>query len=356
MDAVRFSEITKKYGRKLVMKDLLINSWIEHFQASHSLKTESERRFLDRLFDARNCGKFIVAREGDEPQIQICGNRFCPLCATVISAEKINNYTPVLKKEKELFFLTLTRVNVKKNRLKKEVLEMIDFFSSIMKNRKRRKEWIMSRAYRKIEITYNEKENTFHPHIHAVFNSESLAQHVLDNWVLFSERAGKKISRDFQDLQKVDDVDKASQELFKYTGKLKLGMSPEWINGFWLLKGLRLFQAYGWKMQDDEENYSASEIKKAMSFLEARYTTQDVELAIKQYSKMKKEKLLPANVSFSTFFTDRTADDCCYFDTSTDRMKITYNGKQTTIEEKFYIRKEKPQKNKISIYNKKKEF
>lgn len=100
-----------------------------------------------------------------------CGNRFCPMCAwrqAKKDALKISVMMKYLKTEyqKEFVFLTLTAPNVHANQLSDEITRYNNAFKKLTK----RKEIIpVIQGYiRKLEITYNEERNDYHPHFHVL--------------------------------------------------------------------------------------------------------------------------------------------------------------------------------------------
>lgn len=101
-----------------------------------------------------------------------CGNRFCPIC-TWIQSNKDSYKLSVLMKyinqehKKEFIFVTLTSVNVTDD----AVINEINKFNKAFKKLMMRKDFILiNKGYvRKLEITYNKKENTYNPHFHVIF-------------------------------------------------------------------------------------------------------------------------------------------------------------------------------------------
>lgn len=100
-----------------------------------------------------------------------CKNRFCPICAWKKSrkdALALSIMMAYLKKEekKEFIFLTLTAPNVPAAELNEEIKSYNHSFKKLME-RKEVKAIVKGYA-RKLEITYNEERNDYHPHFHAL--------------------------------------------------------------------------------------------------------------------------------------------------------------------------------------------
>lgn len=100
-----------------------------------------------------------------------CKNRFCPMCAWRQSkkdALKISVMMEHMKKELNLdfIFLTLTAPNVKAENLNEEIKKYNKSFKKLSERKEFKK---ISKGYvRKLEITYNEERNDYHPHFHVI--------------------------------------------------------------------------------------------------------------------------------------------------------------------------------------------
>lgn len=129
---------------------------------------------LERI---KECNTFMmmVADETMEKKKQhkgnTCKNRFCPICAWKKSkkdALALSVMMAYLKQEekKEFIFLTLTAPNVPAEELNDEIKHYNQSFQRLMQ-RKEVKQIVKGYA-RKLEITYNEKRNDYHPHFHVL--------------------------------------------------------------------------------------------------------------------------------------------------------------------------------------------
>ncbi|MCU9810117.1 protein rep [Paraclostridium sp. AKS46] len=100
-----------------------------------------------------------------------CKNRFCPICAwrqTKKDALKISIIMEFIKKELDLdfIFLTLTAPNVKAENLNEEIKKYNKSFKKLAERKEFKK---ISKGYaRKLEITYNQERNDYHPHFHVI--------------------------------------------------------------------------------------------------------------------------------------------------------------------------------------------
>lgn len=125
----------------------------------------------------KECNTFMmmVADETLEKKKQhkgnTCKNRFCPICAWKKSrkdALALSVMMAYLKQEekKEFIFLTLTSPNVKADELNDEIKHYNHSFQRLMQ-RKEVKQVVKGYA-RKLEITYNEERDDYHPHFHVL--------------------------------------------------------------------------------------------------------------------------------------------------------------------------------------------
>ena len=188
----------------------------------------------DNLNLIYNCGSFlemIMDQSMENKKLHkanFCKNRFCPLCAwrqTKKDALKISIVMEYIKKELDLdfIFLTLTAPNVNAENLNDEIKKYNKSFQKLVK----RKEFLkISKGYaRKLEITYNQERNDYHPHFHVI---------VVVNKSYFKSRDyinKKKFLKLWQecmndnsitqvDVKKIDTTDKkAISEIAKYGAK-----------------------------------------------------------------------------------------------------------------------------------------
>lgn len=155
-------EILKKLEPKQVTKETLIELGISHFTEKTIERINNCATFLQSVsnFD-RNRSKIVKANR--------CMNRFCPICMATKARKEAYMLLIILKflscaKGYEFIFLTLTVPNVAGDELVRELDEQYLALKRLIQ----RKEFkAISKGFiRKTEITYNQKRNDFHPHIH----------------------------------------------------------------------------------------------------------------------------------------------------------------------------------------------
>lgn len=124
------------------------------------------------------CGKTLIyAQNPDTKKLELamamfCQKRLCPLCAWRRSVRTFRNvYSIVTDREfrdVEFIFLTLTVRNCSGAELPGTLDRLLEAWRIVTRN-----EWgAFQRSFlgtlRSLEITYNRKEKTYHPHIHAL--------------------------------------------------------------------------------------------------------------------------------------------------------------------------------------------
>jgi hypothetical protein len=165
------------------------------------------KKYYQRAF---YCNEILTQR-GNEIKAKYCDTRVCNVCNRIRTAKMIRGYLKQFIDRKELQFVTLTIPNVNSNMLRDKIEDMLKKISCIVRVlRERRK--IDINGVRKIEVTYNAKMNTYHPHIHLIVDGNG--EVIVNEWLKRNKDA-KMIAQD---------VTSANQdslnELFKYTTKI----------------------------------------------------------------------------------------------------------------------------------------
>jgi hypothetical protein len=115
----------------------------------------------------------------------------------------------------DLYFITLTRPNVKGRQLKSEIQKLIKAFQKIKDNLRKNYKVKIS-GIRKLEVTYNEEMDTYHPHFHFIQSNLVHAELLQELWLNQFDNANNK----GQDIRKNNSQDEKSFiELFKYATK-----------------------------------------------------------------------------------------------------------------------------------------
>lgn len=195
-----------------------------------------------RYWKTYHCNR-IILQEGSVLRGSLCRKKWCTHCARIKTAELTNGYQKPLEDLGNLYFITLTRPNVKGSKLKSEIKKMIKCFQRI-KDNMRKNYGMKIEGLRKIEVTYNQNNDTYHPHFHFIQSNYAHSQQLLQMWV-DSNPTAKKIA---QDIRPIDS--NGFKELFKYATK-ETTKSGEQYSGEVLhtiydsLEGIRAYQTYG---------------------------------------------------------------------------------------------------------------
>jgi plasmid rolling circle replication initiator protein Rep len=217
------------------------------------------------LFD---CGS-IILQEGNKMKSGYCNARWCNTCNRMRTAKLIHAYKSTLEAFKDPYFLTLTFPNVNGSELTQSTKKMIKNVVLIIKNRRKT---IEINGIRKLETTYNEERDDFHPHFHFIIDGKENAEYVKNEWL----KKYKTAQRWSQDIRKAD---KGSIiELFKYTTKLVSKSKKEiniWVYAldtiFQSMYGSRTFQSFGKVriVKEDIENLITEEYIDLPSYAES---------------------------------------------------------------------------------------
>jgi len=129
-------------------------------------------------FRVYNCSNFVKYAQFSNQKQKIitmhsCNDRLCMTCNYRRSQRTFAKLIRVIKsddfvnKKYKLIFLTLTLENVPPNELNQAINHIFYSFKKFMLNKRIAK---MSKGFfRALEITFNEKDRTFHHHLHIIF-------------------------------------------------------------------------------------------------------------------------------------------------------------------------------------------
>lgn len=199
-------------------------------------KLVSENRISENMLEIiKECNTFMmmVADETLERKKQhkgnSCKNRFCPICAWKKSrkdALALSVMMAYLKQEekKEFIFLTLTAPNVPANELNDEIRHYNQSFQRLMQRKEVSQ--VVKGYVRKLEITYNEVRDDYHPHFHVliVVNKSYFTDKDYyinrDRWLELWKQSTKNNTITQVDVRKVSSSkDSKVFEIVKYSAK-----------------------------------------------------------------------------------------------------------------------------------------
>ena len=207
-----------------------------------TLKSEEQRK---KYWKTYHCNE-VLLQQGNVFIGSLCRKRWCTHCNRVKAYELTEAYKQPLRNLGQLYFITLTRPNVKARQLKSEVQKLIKAFQKI-KDNLRKNYKIKLAGMRKLEITYNEKTDTYHPHFHFIQSNLIHAELMQELWLKQFPNANIKA----QDIRFVDAENENSFiELFKYATKETTKEGKQYTGDvlhtiYSALEGQRIFQTYG---------------------------------------------------------------------------------------------------------------
>lgn len=201
----------------------------------------AERKSISysRVERMKNCGNFFDFHVCNEcghmtvTRANLCRDKLCPICGWRLSLKRTKEMLQIFQKvelNKYLpCFLTLTVKNCEPKNLRKTIKEMGEAWHKLIRQRfyeKNLKGWA-----RNLEITYNEKTNTFHPHFHIILlwdkniNLKNIHEKIAENWQ-------KTLNLDYKPIichdliksknneeNKINKIEKAIVETAKYSLK-----------------------------------------------------------------------------------------------------------------------------------------
>lgn len=231
-----------------------------------SIKLTNSR--LDMIKFCGNYLEFLTTNSFDKHKLKcgsFCRTRLCPTCAKrkslrwIFALSIMIEYVNSTYDDYEYLLLTLTAPNVNGDDLHEELKKYSRAFDQMLKRKKYKA--VVNGFIRKLEITYNKKTDTYHPHYHVIIavdksyfkNKELYIKR--DIWLTDWQHAMKDSSITQVDIRKVynkstvdSDLTKSSiqtgiLEVAKYTAKSGDYLTSEDVFvTFWnALKNMREF-------------------------------------------------------------------------------------------------------------------
>ena len=129
---------------------------------------------MSKAFRMNSCGDILeFVRQGDKKKLihaHFCKIRLCPMCAWRRSLKTFAQVSQVMNEfetnRHAFLFLTLTCRNVGANGLKETMDKLFSAFNDLTHLKKFRQAVVG--WFRALEVTYNHRENTYHPHFHCI--------------------------------------------------------------------------------------------------------------------------------------------------------------------------------------------
>lgn len=252
--------------------------------ATELVKNERINLSEKRLKAIEECGTFLQCATDKKIEnrrlftANFCGNRYCPICSrnkSLKDARDVKIITEYLRDLGfEFLFATFTAPNCSQEELKTEITA---YNKSLERMFKRQKYNFIKGYIRKLEITYNDDENsksygTFHPHFHvliAIDKSYFGRKYVSkQEWLIDWQKAMRNSSITQVDVRKVslgrkNNIDKSILELTKYITKdFNFYSEVEVFKNFYKgTKGKRMF-AFSGLFKDAKTKLKNKELEK----------------------------------------------------------------------------------------------
>ena len=240
-----------------ITSDYVSNKTLEnqYHKALRKFKTNQKViSIIDTLKDENQKKKYwltyhcnhVLLQNGNVFSGSLCRKRWCTQCNRIKAFEMTNAYKEPLTNLGQLYFVTLTRPNVKGRQLKSEIQKLIKAFQKIKDNLRKNYDIKLS-GMRKLEVTYNEETDTYHPHFHFIQSNLVHSDKLQELWLKQFPNASIK----GQDIRTIDtNNEKSFIELFKYATKETTKEGKQYTGEvlhtiYSALEGQRIFQTYG---------------------------------------------------------------------------------------------------------------
>lgn len=272
----------KNQDKKLTKKDKLTKRKVKNLKLTdisqdliNKQKIKMTKKTVDRIKDCSSYLEFLADSKLANYRLLggiMCNNRFCPICSknkAVKDSIALKVITKHLKYEQKrsFLFVTLTAPNVVGDVLNDEIIRYNLAFKKMIE-RKLFKKFIKG-YLRKLEVTYNKKTNTYHPHLHILisvtssyFNSGNYVKR--DIWLKNWQDVMQDDSITQVDVRRLKDknIDKSILELTKYVAKDNdyLINTDVFKNFYTALKGKRMY-SFGGDFKIAVDLYKKDKIK-----------------------------------------------------------------------------------------------
>ena len=236
----------------------------------------------------RNCSHFmrfhtdVTLEKRKLMQANSCKNRFCPMCAYRKARKDGLKHMIMTKKLKidkkySFIFLTLTAPSVTGERLENEINDYAAAFKRLTKLKEFQK--INIGYIRKLEVTYNSKKDTYHPHYHVLicvnknyFKDKKYIKQ--SKWLEMWQLAKRDNNISVVDVRRVKDSeeDNVYLEISKYTSKDSDYIKGKKVFGFFYdaLKGKQVI-TYNKIFKELAKKYDTGELDYLKEIDETKY-------------------------------------------------------------------------------------
>lgn len=310
-------------------------------QARRTRKKDDELKSkITSVCECGNLVKFVTNKDKSKKHLndaRFCHWRFCALCAWRLSLKRTFVTKIVMTRLSKLnyrfLFVTLTAPNVQAEELSDEISRLNEAWKR-MSQRKKYKSLIVG-GIRKIEVTYNKKADTYHPHLHILLcvekdyfkrstnkNREKYYPNMImfEDWQADWQSALRDERAEQIRVQAISNnprkLAKAIAEISKYSAKdSEMAVDKKVFEAMYLgMKGKRLFSPFGEmkklfrEFEKDPQSFSdCFEMREAEEWyykIMQGWNAQTQKYESKGYQRMTDKEILEANRKYVGFIAE----------------------------------------------------
>ena len=202
----------KLSGKLTTLQKRARSKWYTENIALRLKYTVNQNDKLYKMYShAANCCSLMTQTNGNEIKSKFCNTRICNVCNRIRTAKMMNGYISQMQKFSSIEFITLTIPNCKAEDLPGTIAIMYKEIYNIIGVFRKKKDSI--HGIRKLEITYNNETDTYHPHYHLLIEGGK-GKLIVNEWLKRFPKANIK----GQDYREADN--NSLNEIFKYTTKI----------------------------------------------------------------------------------------------------------------------------------------
>lgn len=172
-----FEKLTEfeKFAQKKIENQKI--SKLYYFLSENEADGTLKKRYEKKSKEIENCGNLLTEYfdKTENPPVKkytayFCHNRFCPLCLYKVSKMTFKLVLDIVNhpraKDCSYIFKTLTVRNCKESELSETIDWMLKSYNKLINTERSQFAKRFLGSFRVLEVTYNRKNKTYHPHMH----------------------------------------------------------------------------------------------------------------------------------------------------------------------------------------------